>query len=279
MPHAQGWERTSWLGSDLEIRIIVLLVARRVHRRHQRARVWDGGGPCSACCAKSGQRGVSRQTRQRQTAGSARRRSVHAVQASRASALGSRYAGARAADGERTDGCAFRPSRHAPGAIAVPPQPPRRDLCAPRPADQPATRPGARAARALANCTGRESRYSFSLAAAFRTRWRSNSCRAWHAWARCALRRLSWQRCRVPAALRCVLPLCTAGVALPAPAGRFARRHAPRPPVVPLRPWVLRSRNAAARRRRSTGELHRWPGLPCAGLRCADPDAGPRAWT
>ena len=112
---AQGWERTSWLGRDLEIRIIVLLVARCKHGRHQRARVWHGG-PCSACWAKSGQRGVSRQTRRRQAVGSARRRSAHAARASRTNALGSREAGARAPDGKPTGGYAPVPRATHPAA-------------------------------------------------------------------------------------------------------------------------------------------------------------------
>ena len=112
---AQGWERTSWLGRDLEIRIIVLLVARRKHGRPQRARVWHGG-PSSACCAKSGQRRVSRQTSRRKERGSARRHGVFKAPTSRVSALRGRDAGARAADGEPTGGYAPVPRATHPAA-------------------------------------------------------------------------------------------------------------------------------------------------------------------
>ena len=215
---------------------------------------------------------MSRQTSRRHEGGSARRHGARKAPASHASALGNRGAGARAADGEPTGG-------YAPVPRATHPAAPSRSCrtAAPRPLcalPRGCRRRGPERVRELEGFTRRYSSHKSSSS----RRCASNSCRAWHAWARCVPRRLSLRRCRVPAALRCVFSLSTAAPAVSTPAGRGECRAAPRPLIQPLHLPVLRSRSAAVRRWRP-GELHRWPGLPSAGLRYARPDAGLRAWT
>jgi hypothetical protein len=108
-------ERTSRLGRDLEVRVIVLLVARSKQGRHQRARVRRDGRPRSSACATCGERGACSDPATPRS-GASQRRNTRAAQVSHAAAPGIRGAGARAAGCRPTGGCASVPPATHPAA-------------------------------------------------------------------------------------------------------------------------------------------------------------------